>query len=238
MLKKRLSKTLAAAGVASRRACEELIFSGVVEVNGKIVLQPQFLVNPKEDKISCQGRLIDKEQKKVYYILNKPVGYTSSNQRIGRKKIVLDLFEPLTTRLFLVGRLDRDTSGLLIVTNDGNFAQQVIHPSMNLSKEYIVKVKGEISHDHLRFISQGAIIDDCHVKPYKVEKIRKGTLRIVVKEGKNREVRRFIEKTDLEIRELKRVRIGNLLLGKIPEGSWREMTEKEKQLVLSKNLSQ
>jgi 23S rRNA pseudouridine2605 synthase len=232
--KKRLSKALAAAGIASRRACEELIFSGKVSVNGKVVLVPQTLVSWEEDKIEVDGQYVRSEEKKVYYILNKPSGYICSNKREGRKKIILDLFAHLNTRLFSIGRLDRDTTGLLCVTNDGLFAQKVIHPSSNIEKEYLVKTYQEISHDHLISISQGAYIEGSWIKPIKVSKVRKGTLKVIVKEGKKREVRLFVEKAGLEIISLQRIRIGGLTLGKIPLGTWREMSEKEKKLIFHK----
>jgi 23S rRNA pseudouridine2605 synthase len=167
-IKKRLSKAMAAAGVASRRACEELIFSGKVEVNGKTVLIPQTLVDWEKDAISVEGEKLSGEEKKVYYLLNKPTGYICSNTRIGTKKLVLDLFRPMHQRLFTIGRLDRDTSGLLLVTNDGHFSNRVIHPSARIVKEYLVKVQQEISHDHLASISEGAFIEDGWVKPAKV----------------------------------------------------------------------
>src|SRR5271169_5561850 len=126
---KRLSKALAAAGVASRRACEELIFKGKVTVNGEIVIVPQTLVSWEKDEISVDGVPLKTEQGKVYFILNKPKGYICSSARIGSKKLVVDIFQNLPYRLFTVGRLDRDTTGLLIITNDGHFANQVIHPS-------------------------------------------------------------------------------------------------------------
>ena len=131
----RLSKVLASAGVASRRACEELIFSGKVTVNGQIIVVPQTHVLLGRDKISVDGKDVIEEEKKVYFILNKPTGYICTNKRPGSKKIVLDLFEPLQHKLFTIGRLDRETSGLLLVTNDGHFANKVIHPSSNISKE-------------------------------------------------------------------------------------------------------
>ncbi|MBM3198304.1 MAG: rRNA pseudouridine synthase, partial [Chlamydiae bacterium] len=127
--KKRLSKVLAAAGVASRRAAEELIFAGKVTVNGSIVTTPQTLVSPKEDAICCEGKKVGYEEAKLYFLLNKPKGYICSNARVGTKKIVRDLFAKIPQRLFTVGRLDRETTGLLIVTNDGHFANKVIHPS-------------------------------------------------------------------------------------------------------------
>lgn len=229
----RLSKILAAAGVASRRACEELIFSGQVEVNGKVVFLPQTFVSFDKDAIKVNGSLINGEEKKVYYILNKPHGYICSNKRIGSKKLVIDLFQTMHQRLFTVGRLDRDTTGLLIVTNDGHFAQKVIHPSANLVKEYLVKTTQEISHEHLETISEGTLIEGSWIRPFKVIKVRKGTLKVCVKEGKKREVRLLVEKAGLTIVSLSRIRIGELSLGTIPEGGWREMTEQEKSLFLS-----
>lgn len=137
--KKRLSKTLAAAGVASRRAAEELIFEGRVKVNGAVEKVPQTLVDAEADLILVDDEPIKSEERKVYYILNKPHGFVCTNARIGTKKLVIDLFAHLNLRLFTVGRLDRDTTGLLLVTNDGHFANKVIHPSSNIVKEYLIK---------------------------------------------------------------------------------------------------
>lgn len=231
--KQRLSKVLAAAGVASRRACEELIFAGKVQVNGKITLVPQTLVSIGEDKIVVEGRLIDEEEKRLYYMLNKPSGYICSNKRVGTKRIVLDIFRDYPHRLFTIGRLDRDTTGLLLLTNDGHFAHQVIHPSANIQKEYLVKVKGEVGHEHLLSISEGANVEGAWVKPFRVTKVRRGTLKIVVKEGRKREVRRLVEKAGLDIFSLQRIRIGSLKLGALAEGDWRPLSEKEKQLLFS-----
>jgi 23S rRNA pseudouridine2605 synthase len=229
--KKRLSKALAAAGIASRRACEELIFEGKVKVNGKVVLVPQTLVSWTEDMIQVNGRFVSGEEDKAYYILNKPTGYICSNKRVGTKKIVIDLFQEVSKRLFTIGRLDRDTTGLLLVTNDGFFAQKVIHPSSNIQKEYLVKVEGEVSHDHLLAISRGTEVEGHWVKPLKVTKMRKGTIKIVVMEGKKREVRYLVENAGLVVLSLERIRIGGLLLGKLPLGTWRKMTEREKELL-------
>lgn len=233
MEKKRLSKALAAAGIASRRACEELIFSGRVLVNGKVCLIPQTLVCLTTDDVRCEGRRISDEEKKVYCLLNKPTGYICSNKRVGTKKIVLDLFVPSMGRLFTIGRLDRDTSGLLLVTNDGHFAHKVIHPSSNIGKEYVVKTAQEVMPEHLMSISKGANVEGKWLKPLQVSKVRKSTLKILVKEGKKREVRIFIERAGLTIRELRRIRIGGLVLGKLPEGAWRDLTEKEKAMIFN-----
>lgn len=232
---KRLSKALAAAGVASRRACEELIFDGKVTVNGQIVLTPQTLVSWETDEICIDEVPVSKEQERVYFILNKPKGYICTNARIGSKKLVIDLFQNLPYRLFTVGRLDRDTTGLLIVTNDGHFAQQVIHPSKGLTKEYLVKATQEITHDHLASIAKGGIIEGTRVKPVRVSKMRKGTVKVVVREGKKREVRLLVQKAGLDIVSLHRIRIGSLVLGNLEVGEFRPLTEKEKKLLLNPN---
>ncbi len=229
--KKRLSKALAAAGIASRRAAEEIIFQGRVKVNGVPVLVPQTLVSWETDEIMVDGQRIHSEEKKFYFILNKPNGYICSNTRIGTKRLVVDLFAELPARLFTVGRLDRDTTGLLIVTNDGHFANRVIHPSSNIVKEYLVKTTQEITDEHLKAISKGTRIEDCLIKPVRVIKVRKGTLKVTVKEGKKREVRLLVQNAGLDILELSRIRIGGLHLGTIPEGMYREMTEADKEVI-------
>ena len=229
---KRLSKALAAAGVASRRACEELIFDGKVSVNGEIVLVPQTLVSLEKDDITVDGEPLKREQEKVYFMVNKPKGYICSSARVGSKKLVVDLFGHLNYRLFTVGRLDRDTTGLLIVTNDGHFAQDVIHPSKGQTKEYLIKTSQEITADHLKSISKGGLVENTWVKPASVRKVRRGTLTITVHEGKKREVRLLVQKAGLDILSLHRIRIGSLVLGNLEPGEWRPLTDKEKQLLL------
>jgi len=229
--KKRLSKVLAAAGVASRRASEELIFKGRVTVNDEVVLVPQALVCAQKDQICVDNEPIQAEEKKVYYILNKPHGFICSNAPLGTKKRVVDLFAHLPYRLFTIGRLDRDTTGLLLVTNDGHFANKVIHPSSNIQKEYLIKTLQEVTDLHLKQISKGIFIEGSFIKPIRVVKVRKGTLKIVVKEGKKREVRLLVQAANLEILELCRIRIGGLLLGPIAEGGFRPMSETEKQII-------
>lgn len=233
MEKKRLAKVLAAAGIGSRRTCEQFIFDGKVSVNGEIITLPQTLVDLAADDVRFEDQQIFVEQEKVAYILNKPFGYICSNQPMERKKLVIDLF-PREQRLFSVGRLDRDTTGLLIVTNDGHFAQQVIHPSFNIEKEYLVKTVQEITHDHLVRISKGGMVEGMFVQPVRCQKVRRGTLKIVVKEGKKREVRALVQKAGLSIESLSRIRIGGLVLGPLPEGTFREMTDREKESIFKK----
>jgi 23S rRNA pseudouridine2605 synthase len=229
----RLSKVLAAAGIASRRTCEKLIESGEVTVNGQVVLIPQTIVQLGKDRIKVAGKLIKAAERKVYYLLNKPAGFVCSNLGTGAGKIVLDLFPDSSCRLFTVGRLDKDTTGLLIVTNDGHFAQRVIHPSSNIQKQYVAKTNGEITPEHLKIIADGIRIDGVLVKPLKVQKVRKGTVKVTIMEGKKHEVRLLLEAAGLKTYALSRVRIGNLLLGALPIGSWREMTEDEMEKIFT-----
>lgn len=234
MSKQRLSKVLAGAGVASRRACEELIFQGLVKVNEQIIKIPQTLVDPTIDSITLRGQSIKQVEDKVYYLLNKPVGYICSTRRSGQSKLVLDLFQEEGHRLFTVGRLDKDTEGLIIVTNDGHFANRVIHPSADISKEYLVKTDQEVTHDHLVAIAHGTLVEGTFVKPKRVEKVRRGTLKIVIGEGKKREVRLLLDAAGLKVKFLSRIRLGGLHLGALPVGAWRPLTDKEKQLIFVK----
>lgn len=230
-LKNRLSKFLASAGIASRRACETLIFDGRVKVNGEVVLVPQTMVDAR-DKITVDDKPIKGVEEKVYYILNKPAGYICSTKRGKGTKLVLDLFEGVSERLFTVGRLDKDTMGLLIITNDGHFANKVIHPSASIQKEYLAKTDQEISPEHLIAISSGTLVEGVFVKPIRVTKVRRGTLKITISEGKKREVRLLMEAAGLHIKELTRIRIGGLQLGTLAVGSWRPMSEREKEIIL------
>lgn len=223
---------MAAAGIASRRAAEELIFAGRVQVNGQTILRPEHHIDWAADRIAVDGSLVQAEEKKIYYILNKPTGFLCTNIRPGKRAIVRDLF-PDPERLFTVGRLDKDTTGLLLVTNDGHFANEVIHPSSNVVKEYVVRTEQEITPEHLETLRQGARVDEKWVRPVLVQKVRKGTFKICVKEGKKHEVRLIAERAKLKVVELTRTRIGNLILGKLPLGEYRTLTEKDKELIFS-----
>lgn len=234
MEKKRLSKALAAAGVASRRACEELIFAGRVHVNGEIVKIPQTLVDWEQDQILVDSEPVRGEQKKAYYMLNKPKGYICSSIRPGSQPIILDLFPNPHERLFTVGRLDKDSQGLLLVTNDGHFANRVIHPSSCILKEYVVKTLQEITADTLATLAEGARVDHRWVRPAFVSKVRRGTFKISVKEGKKHEVRIIAERAGLKVLELTRIRIGRLVLGSLPEGTFKALSEQDKALIFSR----
>lgn len=227
-MKQRLSKVLSGAGVASRRAAEKLIFEGRVKVNGKVTLVPQTMVSFDDDLIDVDGKRLRSSEKKVYFLLNKPEGYLCSHVPFTpNSKLVVDLFADLPYRLFTVGRLDRETTGLLIVTNDGKLANKLMHPRFGFEKEYLAKVFEEVMPEHLEMISKGAFVEGKKVVPHSVRKIRRGTLKIVVGEGRKREVRILLQNAGLEVLELSRIRLGPIQLGTLPLGAYREMTSKE-----------
>jgi 23S rRNA pseudouridine2605 synthase len=231
----RLSKVLAAAGIAARRKCEELIFAGQVTVNGELCLVPQTLVSPDKDTIAVKGVSITGSEKKVAFLLNKPKGFLCSTK--GTKscsRCVLDIFRSIPLRLFTVGRLDKETTGLLIVTNDGHFANQVIHPSASIEKEYVATVSIAVTDVRLEGIRKGTLVEDCFVKPILVELLSPKMVKVVVMEGKKREVRLLLEGVGLHVQALKRTRLGQLTLGDLKEGSFRPLTLQDRDLILAK----
>jgi 23S rRNA pseudouridine2605 synthase len=221
----RLSKVLAASGVASRRACEKIIVDGRVRVNGNQVIVPQTLVDPTSDIIEVDGQKVQAMPPRVYFLLHKPLGYVCTNDPKVKRRAV-DLI-PYEERLFTIGRLDKDTSGLILVTNDGHFAHKLMHPSGGIQKEYLVKVDKELSHDDLVALSQGCMVEGVRVSPASVKKVRHGTMKIVVHEGRHHEVRALVEAAGMEVLELKRIRIGPLLLGKLEVGACKRLSQKE-----------
>eukprot|EP01018_Ginkgo_biloba_P033584 Gb_12891 [translate_table: standard] len=226
----RLSKVLASAGVASRRASEELIFEGRVAVNGAVCTTPQAHVDPLKDAIYVDGNSLPKKlPPKLYFALNKPKGYICSSGEDDTKSVLslLDSYMKIwikrnpgvpKPRLFTVGRLDVATSGLIIVTNDGEFAQKVAHPSSGFTKEYVAAIEGKVSRRHLQAISKGTVVEGVRCTPVSVELVssqrneQKQRLRIVVCEGRNHEIRHLIENAGLELYSLKRVRVGGFKL--------------------------
>lgn len=231
MKKNRLSKILSQAGFASRRKCEELIFSGRVQVNGEVVTKPQHLTDPLKDQVFVDGKKMKGLEPKVYYLINKPRGYVCSNEERYTYRVI-DLF-PKKHRLFTVGRLDKESCGLLIVTNDGSLSHQVMHPSFEVQKEYLVKTNFEVSVEDLEIMRLGITIDTAFVKPLKVQKVRKNTVKITLKEGKKHEVRKLVGQTGLEVKELTRIRIGNLHLGNLEPGQFKQVSLNELESVFN-----
>lgn len=216
----------------SRRKAEELIFSGQVHVNGLPVLEPFFRVEPKA-KVTVEGQPVKPKKNLVYYALNKPRGFVCSEKRFKQERLVTDLFPQTQERLFTIGRLDKDSEGLILLTNDGQFAQDVSSPKMGVEKEYVVKTVQEITHEHLVQLSKGGFVEGSYVKPKSVVKVRKGTTKVILKEGRKREIRVLFQKANLEITDLKRVRIGNLQLGSLQPGQYKSILETERLAIIS-----
>jgi len=222
----RLQKFLSIAGICSRRKGEEHILSGDVRVNGEVVTELGTKVDPCRDRVEFKGKPVKVRQKTVYIALNKPRGYvTSCNQK--KEKIVLDLID-LKERIYPVGRLDKDSTGLLLLTNDGAVHQKLSHPSYDHEKEYDVTVASTIHDRELRKMSDGLTILGSKTRPAVITRISARRFRIVLQEGRNRQIRRMVEKVGNRVTRLKRIRISDIKLNSLKEGDWRYLTEKEK----------
>ncbi len=226
----RLQKYLAEAGVASRRKCEEMISQGRVEINGQVVSEPGTKVEGDE-VIKIDGKEVKREQKKVYILLNKPVGIISSAQDQFSRKTVLDLVEGIDERIYPVGRLDYDTSGLIILTNDGEFANILMHPRHEQEKTYRAQIKGRLGEVEIRILESGVVIEDYRTAPAKVKVLettpRDTTVEITIHEGKNRQVRKMFEALEHPVLRLKRTGIGPIGASGLEEGKWRYLTRNE-----------
>jgi len=226
----RLNKFLASCGVASRRKSDMLIAEGKVMVNGKIVTEVGTSINEKKDKVICDGKELSLPSSFVYIKLNKPKGYICSASDEKGRKTIYDLIKT-EERLFSIGRLDYDTEGLIILTNDGDFANKVGHPSFSLEKEYQVTVEGKILESELAVMRKGAVVDGERMPPAKVKIIgteEKSTkLSVIINEGQNRQVRRMFEAIGKVIILLKRVRIGDVRLGGLSRGEYRDLRIEE-----------
>lgn len=235
----RLNKFLATAGIASRRKCDDIILSGEVQVNGKKIVELGFQVNETEDKVMYKGKLLELPTAFLYYKLNKPKGClcTSSDDR-GRKT-VFDIIKVPNVRLFSIGRLDYDTEGLLLLTNDGDFSQHLIHPSFDIVKEYHCTIKGDVKEGELAVLRAGVMEKGKRMPKAEVKILTQSTddkgvktkLSIKIKEGQNRQVRRMLEAIGREIVLLKRVAIGKIKLGGLSRGEYKLLTQEEKECI-------
>lgn len=228
--KVRLQKFLAESGVASRRKSEELIESGKVKVNGHIASIGDK-VNPKKDTVTVNGKKIVKQKDNTYIVLHKPRGFiTTMNDEMDRK-CVAELIKDVKVRVFPVGRLDRDSEGMLIFTNDGEFANALTHPTKHVPKTYRVTVRPSISEEQLTALTEGVIIDDRKTAPAEVHVVTKEENRVVLEiilyEGRNRQIRKMCEEVGLEVARLKRTAIGSIKLGMLKQGAWRHLTDDE-----------
>ena len=230
----RLQVYLAHAGVASRRASETIITSGRVTVNGEIVKELGTKVSP-EDKITVDGKLIKLEETKRYVLLHKPAGYVCSSKDEKDRDVAADLLKPhFSERLYNVGRLDMFSAGLIIFTNDGDFAAKVSHPSSEIEKEYIVETSVMISDDLPKQFLKGIRIEGVFYKAKEAELLTKRKLRVVLIEGKNREIRRVFEYFQIGIKSLTRVRIGTIKNEELKPGEYRELSQAEITSLLEK----
>lgn len=221
----RLQKALARAGVGSRRACETLIAAGRVKVNGSVATLGQK-IDTAADRVEVDGVTLSVRPELVCYLLNKPTGVvTTAADPQGRRKVT-DLV-PAEPRVFAVGRLDAATEGLLVLTNDGDLAHRLAHPSYGVEKEYLAEVAGVPSPGALRRLRSGVDLEDGRTAPAKVGSVAPGVLRIVVHEGRNRLVRRMCEAVGHPVRRLVRTRIGPLTDPMLRPGSWRALTVPE-----------
>lgn len=228
----RLQKYIAMCGVASRRAAEELIQRGQVRVNGETVRELGTKVEVGADAVEVDGKLVKAASKNYYIMLNKPVGYVSTVKDQFDRPTVIDLLQDeIKSRIFPVGRLDYDTQGLLLLTNDGDFTYKVTHPKFKVDKTYIATLKGGLTIRGLQMLRRGVVIDGYKTAPAEVEILSaeqgKTMVRITIHEGKNRQVRKMMEAVGSKVTALERISIGKVALGNLPLGRWRYLTSHE-----------
>jgi len=217
----RLQKVLARAGLGSRRACEELIAEGRVTVNGEVADLGRR-VDPERDHVAVDGAVVPTRPGLVHYVLNKPAGVVTTAADTHGRPTVVELV-PAEPRVFPVGRLDADTEGLLLLTNDGDLAHRLTHPSFGVEKEYVAQVEGRPSRAALRRLREGVELDDGRTAPAKVAELEPGVLRLTIHEGRNRQVRRMCEAVGHPVVRLVRTRIGPLREPRLKPGEWRPL---------------
>ncbi|HHU84837.1 MAG TPA: rRNA pseudouridine synthase [Clostridiales bacterium] len=231
MAVERLQKYLASCGIASRRKAEELIARGDVKVNGRVA-RIGDKVDTNKDIVHVAGRRLDVQRQNVYLMLNKPRGVvTTMSDEMGRR-CVAELVSDIDTRVYPVGRLDKDSEGLLIMTNDGRLSNALMHPSTHVPKTYRVTVRAKVTEDMLVTLSTGVVIEGKKTLPASVrvlvEEPERTVLEFVLKEGKNRQIRKMLEAVGIaEIAKLKRIKIGPLVLGNLKYGAYRQLTKEE-----------
>ena len=226
----RINKYIAQAGVASRRKADELIANGNVKINGAVMREPGYDVRDK-DAVSVNGRIIENRQKLVYVLVNKPMGMITSSKDDKERATVMELVQDIDERLFPVGRLDYNTTGALIMTNDGQLTYRVSHPRHELGKTYRALVKGVLSDEKVRKLRNGVDIGGYITSKAKVKVIKGGQnstlVEVTIHEGKNRQVRKMFASVGNPVQELERVAIGEVRLGHLKQGHYRKLTREE-----------
>ena len=227
----RLQKYLADAGVASRRASEKLIAEGRVSVNGDIIREMGVQVDEEYDVIAVDGEVVKNSVKKEYIMLNKPVGFITTVSDDKDRPTVMELVSDISARIYPVGRLDYDTEGLLLLTNDGDLTYRITHPKHDIAKTYVAEVTGDVSMDTINQLRRGVVIDGKKTSPAEVEVVgatQYGTkIEITIHEGRNRQVRKMFEALGCIVKRLKRTKEAGLNLGHLPLGKWRKLSESE-----------
>ena len=238
-MEERLQKYLANQGIAARRKCEEFILDGRVKVNGKVVAELGTKINPEIDKIEFDGKEVEKVEKKVYILLNKPIGYVTTAKDQFDRPTVLDLVK-VKEKVLPVGRLDMYTSGAIILTNDGEFINKVTHPKNEIEKTYTVTVKGIVTDEDVEKLINGVQIEDytsgkAKVKILRIDEEKKiSRLAITIHEGKNREVRKMCEAIDKKVLALHRRSVAGLDVKNMQIGTWRYLNSREVEEILNK----
>ncbi|NQT49117.1 rRNA pseudouridine synthase [Candidatus Kuenenbacteria bacterium] len=231
MDKVRINKFLADCGVASRRGAERFILQGRVKVNGEVVTEMGTKVDPIKDKVTVNNKEISiKNEEPIVLMLNKPTGYVCTTRSFRDEKSVLDLIRT-DDRIYPVGRLDKNSSGLLLLTNDGDLALKLTHPRYEKEKEYEVEVQEAVEKDFLETMRTGVSLEDGITLPAQVKKLTDKTFSIILKQGKKRQIRRMCGELGYRVRNLRRVRVNNLELGDLPIGKYKELSEKEIELL-------
>lgn len=229
-VKIRLQKYLSECGVASRRKSEELISAGAVKVNGRPA-QVGDKVDPRRDVVTVRGKKVVYDKKHYYIMLHKPRGFITTMSDEMDRKCVAQLIKDVDARVYPVGRLDRDSEGLLLMTNDGEFANALTHPSRHVAKTYRVTVREEVSQEKIQQLSEGIEIDGRMTAPAQVHIILKEpertVLEFIIEEGRNRQIRKMCEALELTVIRLKRTKIGSIKLGMLPQGKWRYLNDDE-----------
>ncbi len=237
-MQERLQKILAQAGIASRRKAEELIREGKVRVDGMVVTEMGVRVDPATQKIECNGRPVFSLEKKVYILLHKPAGFLSTVRDPQGRPIVTDLLPNIKERIYPVGRLDLDTEGALLLTNDGELAQAVLHPSREVKKTYVAKIKGRPGSKKLAALSRGIELEGKKTWPAEITVLasekQTTTIQIVIHEGRKRQVRKMFEAVGHPVLQLKRMAYGQLALGELKPGKYRFLPPGDIQLIFKK----
>lgn len=223
----RLQKFMADCGVASRRNAEKMIAGGMVRVNGVVVRDQGNKIDPAKDKVTVLGKLLKAQEKKIYIKLYKPPGYVSSCRRFGEEKTILDLIKDIPERLFPIGRLDKESEGLMILTNDGELANKLMHPRYEHEKEYEVTVMKPLGEGEIGMLRDGMDVEGRKTLPTKVQQLDERVYRITLREGKKRQVRKMVQAVGSRVIKLKRIRIDKILLGSLNPGEVARLTEKE-----------